>query len=506
MAARSSFAANALLTLVSIVVTVAAAEIFVRALDGQPLLAFPMPEPVGTAHVKASELDAIPLAPGVDRAWFDSDPPPLPNRHEPPADWVKLYEYLQDHPSGDNAFRPVDEFKAWNAVFAGDPCRHAFLRLAPGKLFTYQPVDGVGAPPYRFQPNATYPDRLVTNQIGWRGPPIEVPRRPRTVRIVFVGASTTIDGHYLPYSHPEFVGHWLNLWAAARHPDVHFEVMNAGRESIVSTDTANIVRTEALPLRPDLVVYYEGANQFRPASIVDKVPSGAAVRPPNTHAKVLPQWLMTASRYSELMARVAAAVGYAASDLDGREWPKPDYKVVWPAGVSESDPDLASPDLPVNLGTIQKDLDRIRGDLATIGSELALSSFIWIVKDRMVLDPIRHRYILEQLNVANYPFRYRDLERLAKFQNRVFEKYARVNGIPFLDTARLMPFDPDLFEDAIHASYNGVRLHGWIDLQLLLPIIQKHLADGSWPKPAQPDLQLPTFTPKEIRFDCKAGG
>ena len=503
--ARSSVWANVLLTLASIALTVAAVEAFVRWLDGQPILALPMPEPVGSAQVTPEELDQVPRAAGVDRAWFYDDPPPLPNRHQPPAEWVRLYDDLQNHWPANSQFRPTDVFKAWNSVFAGDPCQHPFLHQAPGRLFVYQPIDGIASPPYRFQPNVTQPDRLVTNQIGWRGRPIEFPRPSRTVRIVFVGASTTVDGHYLPFSHPEFVGHWLNLWAAARHPDVHFEVLNAGRESNVSTDIANIVHNEVLPLRPDLVVYYEGSNQFRPASIVDKVPAGAAVRPPQTEARILPQWLRAASRYSELMARVASAVGYAASERDGREWPKPDYRVVWPAGLSEIDPDLSYPELPVTLNVILHDLDRIRSDLAAIDAQLALSSFIWIVKDGMVLDPIRHRYILEQLNVANYPFRYRELERLAKFQNRVFEKYAKTHGVPFIDAARVMPFDPDLFEDAIHASYSGVRLHGWVDLQLLLPTIEKHLADGSWPKSAQPDLPLPTFQPKEITFDCKPG-
>jgi hypothetical protein len=501
---RSSIWANALLTVASVVLTIAAAEALVRALDGQPIFAFPMPDPIGSAPVKPEELDKLSLAAGVERSWFYDDPPPLPNRQKPPAGWVKLYEYLQDHWPTDTEFRPTDVFKAWNAVFAGDPCQHRFLRLAPGRLFVYQPPEPIASPPYRFQPNVTQPDHLVTNQIGWRGRPIEFPRRPRTVRIVFVGASTTVDGHGLPFSHSEFVGHWLDLWAAAHHPDIHFEVLNAGRESNVSTDIANIVRNEVLPLRPDLVVYYEGSNQFRPASIVDKVPAGAAARPPRTGAKVLPQWLRSASRYSALMARIASAIGYAASNLDGREWPKPDYKVVWPPGLSETDPDLSYPNLPVTLNVILHDLDRIRGDLASIDAELALSSFIWIVKDGMVLDPIRHRYILEELNVANYPFRYRELERLAKFQNRAFAKYASTHGLAFLDVASHMPFDPDLFEDAIHATYSGVRLHGWIDLQLLLPVIEKHLADGSWPRPAQPDLPLPTFQPKEITFDCEA--
>ena len=113
-----------------------------------------------------------------------------------------------------------------------------------------------------------------------------------------------------------------------------------------------------------------------------------------------------------------------------------------------------------------------------IDAEFAISSYIWMVKDGMVLDPMRHRYILEQLNVANWPFRYRELERLAKFENTVFAKYARVHGLPFIDSAGQMPLDPDLFIDAVHGAYSGIRLHGWIMLQRIIPIIEKHLADA----------------------------
>jgi hypothetical protein len=495
---RSSWWADTLLIVLSIVLSFAAAEAVVRLLNGQPLLAFPLPDAVGTASVKPGQLEQVPLASGVDRAWFERDPPPLPNRGKAPDEWQKIFNEMQQRPVN-NDFQPFDAFKAWNSAFAGaDPCKHRFLRLAPGMLYLYDPTDGQPLPPYRFPPNVTLPDRLVLKQI-------EHPRGPRTIRIVFVGSSTVIDGHWVPYSYPELVGYWLNLWAQAKKLDVRFEVLNSARESNVSTDLAHIVRTEILPLRPDLVVYYEGGNQFRPESIVEKVPTGSPQRPAGATANAAPEWLRAAARWSALAGRIQAAIGLAASDTDGKEWPKPDYKIIWPPGLDEQDPDLAYPNLPVSLNVIERDLDQIRGDLSTIGADFALSSFAWMVKDGLELDPVRHRYILEQLNVSNHPFRYRDLERLANFQNRFFAKYARVHGMTFVDVAGLLPFDPDLFRDALHTSYAGTRLKAWITLNALIPLIDKHLADKSWPREMpSPQPPLPTITPRKITLDCKA--
>ncbi len=502
---RSSPFVNGLLVLASVVFSIAAAEGVVRYLNGQPLLAFPLPIAIDMAPAKAGQAQGIPVAAGVDRAWFASDPPPLPNRAVPPEGWQDLFDYARTHPSGDSEVMPSDLFKVWNSVFVGDPCAHRFLRHAPGRLWVYDPADGAASPPYRFYPGATGPDGLVTNQIGWRGPPIQVPRGEKTVRIVFVGASTTVDAHHLPFSYPEIFGHWLNLWAAAHRIDVRFEVLNAGRESVVSTDIANIVRDEVLPLRPDLVVYYEGGNQFRPDTLMDKVPTSPPGARPEQPAKS-PEWLRALTQYSALAGRIQAALELATSDSAGREWPKPEYKVVWPEGLDERDPDLAYPNLPSNLTSIQRDLDRIRSELASVGKgQLALSSFLWMVKDGLVLDPVRHKYILEQLNAAYWPAHYREIERLAKFQNRVFAKYAAVHGLPFVDFARYMPFDPDLYVDAVHLTYTGIRLQAWIAFNQLLPTIETHLKDGSWPSPRQPDLPLPTFTPRQITFSCSKG-
>ena len=192
---------------------------------------------------------------------------------------------------------------------------------------------------------------------------------------------------------------------------------------------------------------------------------------------------------------------------DGSEWPKPAYEKVWPKGLDERDPDIDRSDLPVNLPVILRDLDRIRTATQGTGGDLALASFVWLVKDGMVLNPIRHKAILEYLNRGYAPFRYRDLERMAAFENRVFAKYAAAHGLAFFDVARLMPRDPDLFIDAIHNNQTGVRLRAWAVLQEMLPMVEKNLARVIWPRP-DPGAGMPAVhpafvtPPRELEFSC----
>jgi hypothetical protein len=178
--------------------------------------------------------------------------------------------------------------------------------------------------------------------------------------------------------------------------------------------------------------------------------------------------------------------------------------LIWPEGLSESDPDLSRPDLPVNLSTIVADLDRMRDRLTENNAELAVSSFKWLVHDGMVVDPVHDKALLEHLNVAKFPFRYRDLERLAAFQNRVFAEYAAQRGLAFVDVAGRMPEDLNLYTDGIHFSYGGVRLHAWIVLQWLVPLIEQRLSSGRWPRSAVPAMPPPglVLTPRDIAVSC----
>jgi hypothetical protein len=49
-----------------------------------------------------------------------------------------------------------------------------------------------------------------------------------------------------------------------------------------------------------------------------------------------------------------------------------------------------------------------------------------------------------------------------------------------------------------------VRERAWVVLQQLIPVIERHLANGDWPRPQPKQAPpLPTFTPRRIALDCK---
>jgi hypothetical protein len=78
-----------------------------------------------------------------------------------------------------------------------------------------------------------------------------------------------------------------------------------------------------------------------------------------------------------------------------------------------------------------------------------------------------------------------------------------VHDLGFIDVARLMPFDPDLFIDAIHNSYAGERLRAWLFLQGLVSIVERHLKSGAWPRRVETAKKpAPAFKPRPITFAC----
>ena len=475
------------------------AELATRAIDGYRLasLRLTASEPwartdrAGHSRKWVALEDAWPyvqklhVAAGVEREWFLT-PPPKRSLIRPDPD-------LQARA---DRYRPVDlpSDYEWNRQFAvSTSClteHHDGGEIFANfdDVFVFDPIDGSPFPRYRFLRGANYPSGLQTNRFGFRGPEIALNKRPGSIRIAFIGSSTTVGPHHEPYSHPELIQFLLNRWGRARHPDVAFEVINAAREGVNSTSIQAIVRQELLPLDPDLAVYYEGSNQFWPADFIG-IPL-----PPRTQSGTSPSVL---AQFSALARHVDTVVRRATAP--GVEPQKPTIAVGWPKDLDEHDPDLAHQQLPINLQTIMADLDTIRRALDDQGAHLVVSSFVWLAHPGMILDPVRDAFLFDYLNVHYWPFSYAHIERYASFQNRVLRKYAATHGLDFIDFAGEYPRDPRLFSDAVHMMGAGIPLQAWVVFNDLVPIIERHLASGEWPrKPRTPLSAHPAFGERRL--------
>lgn len=366
-----------------------------------------------------------------------------------------------------------------------------------------------GQPPFRYPLARTLPGGLTTNRFGWRGPEIPLDKPPGTIRLAFVGASTTVGLSNLPYSYPEYVVHWLNLWAQRTGAAARFDGINAGREGLISTGIAAVVRQELLPAEPDLVVYYEGANQSLCAQAPGARPQVARDVRAGIVGRVLDltrNHLQLARRLDDLVRRLDAH--------DGDEPPKPALSSQWaPADLLPGRLDLTRSDLlPQPERVVLASLDSARAALEKDGGELAVSSFVWLVSDGLRLDPLRHLGIYRHLNEWCWPYRYADVRRALDLHNRIVGLYAETHGLPFIDVASAFPLDPDLFFDSIHLNEAGTRVHAWIVFRALVPLLRARLDAGVLPrsdrvaltehphiKPAQPfNPTCGTMTPHAV--------
>ena len=437
-------------------------------------------------------------APGSRLEWFAEDPPPLPNRSAPAPGSAEMQQEYRRR----GIYGPEADY-TWNRQFVElERCApNSHFTNYPNHLLVFDPPTGNPRPRYRFPPNTTTSAGLVTNEFGLRGPSLSLVKPPRTVRIAFLGASTTVGVHKYAFSYPERVVYWLNRLAETSSWNLRFEVLNAGREGLNSFDSARILQDELLPLDPDLAVFYEGANHFPLANdLVDPpIPRRTQLDPRDqTVQHKVPALLRDNFALAELTDRTLN--GFASAG----EPRKPAYRVKWPSGVDEQNPDPDNRNLPLELPQIVKNLDSIRTALGAIHGRLAVCSYVWLARDGMPLNPVRHKYIYEQLNTVLWPLRYRDIRRLADFQNRVFRNYARARGAEFLDVAAFSPYDLNLFTDAIHVTETGDRLRAWIVFQQLAPVVRKLVESGEWPHHTAPaDLaRPPSFAASETTTRC----
>ena len=489
------------LVVMALMLSAAAVEIALRLADGLPLstITLPLPGPERGRQDARTTADgrhvpAIPLAAGVDPAWYALDPPPR----------MDSTPWTPDTAAREARYRltdPLGAFFVWNRAYL---TRELCAGSTVGSLgvlddfYVFDPPDGKEYPIYRHLPYVHAAQWFVPNRFGWRGPDVTVTKPPNTIRIAFLGASTTIGSYHFRFVHTELLAHWLNLWMAGRG-GYGIEVMNLARTGVDVHSTAAVVEQELLPLEPDLAIYYEGANSFRPGQMMN-LPRDLAF--PTARPNVVLKWR---SEYYSAAARLLRPLVDTWLSDDGAEPEKAVFDIVWPPQVDEFDPDVTQPSLPMTMETVVAKLDRMRRALHGTGGRLALASFVWLVEDGLRLELPRDLTLFNYLNTTYYPLAYAQLRRTADFQNRVFRNFTRVYDLPFLDVDAQMPRDPLLFIDAIHMTERGLRLQAWIYLQLLVPWLDAEIAAGRLPRLArEPRTTHPGIVPEAYKIVSRA--
>ena len=99
------------------------------------------------------------------------------------------------------------------------------------------------------------------------------------------------------------------MGARKRARSAFSEFLNAGRDGSTTSNVAAFVRDQVVPLRPDLVIFYEGANGFYWGSVVEN--SASPKELPRPQYEDSAGWVAKAARMSSLFARGLQALDQA---------------------------------------------------------------------------------------------------------------------------------------------------------------------------------------------------
>jgi len=105
-----------------------------------------------------------------------------------------------------------------------------------------------------------YSGRITVNSLGFRGPELATPKSPGTVRLAFLGASTTWCGEVS--GDDKTWPHLVTAALRAAFPYVELDYLNAAVPGYTVRASLRNLEVRVAALEPDVVIIYEGANDL----------------------------------------------------------------------------------------------------------------------------------------------------------------------------------------------------------------------------------------------------
>ncbi len=291
---------------------------------------------------------------------------------------------------------------------------------------------------------------FTTNEFGFRGPPLAVPKEPGEYRIFLVGGSTTECMIIDDTQSPERL---LQRLLTDHMPGRRVRVYNTGKAGARSYDHVAIVAHRIAQLEPDLIVVFAGANDQRAAILNADYLQPHRDRPAN-HSFVL---LLKFAATEFQIPRLLHAVIHRLAGLTERE------QLEQIATTSRIRTQVALKlNKPISEKTPRTDVIPYGRNLATLaGITKAQGAQMLFVTQASTwnspIDPNTVRW--HWMNYVDGTVYREDLmDSALESYNEEMRRVGAAQGVPVLDLARLIPKSLDYFFDDMHFNTKGAAM------------------------------------------------
>ncbi len=273
-----------------------------------------------------------------------------------------------------------------------------------------------------------------SNSYGFRGPEFSIRKSPGVIRIVCLGASTTVGMQRDDETYP----HYLQLALNRLMPTQPIEVINAGHYGYAVEDSLALLKQKVLPLKPDILIFYEANNNI---DLQDYL-SGLTCPLDSCWLETYPGWYRWLHQHSALFTVFARKL-----NLDNR-LPPP-----MPHIFNDS---------PTRLPSEARYEKGLRGIVAAAqaqGITVVLSSFVSIAHDGLQLSYQDAPDIFDMLYKHLYPVTPGEWARIYQRLNQISASVAHDFDAPYVDVAANFPQEVRYFAfDYYHLSPEGNQL------------------------------------------------
>jgi lysophospholipase L1-like esterase len=282
----------------------------------------------------------------------------------------------------------------------------------------------------------TLPRTFSTDNLGFRGDSLAIPRPPGEVRVFMVGGSTT---ECVFLDDRESITRRLQDRLRAAYPGLDVRVYGAGKSGDKSWDHVAMVSQRIAHLQPDLIVVFAGINDLLAGAGGRDYLMRDTARPPTL--KVLVAEAATEFQLPRLVFRATTPADPNSIDI------RSEYRRL--AARARGLP-LADGPPRENVRPYEENLASLAGIARAQGARMVFmtQATTWNARDPR---PSEWHWMVG----TRVRYREADLDAAMERYNDAMRRAAAANGAPVFDLARAIPKSADLMYDDVHFNVAG---------------------------------------------------